>query len=85
MLHQSYTYQILNIRTDLDKHFVDLLEIETALLEIDKLRLCQEYKYRFLAVRYRFLAVRHRFVAGWTRFPAGRSRFQAGRSRFFDY
>ena len=78
MLHQSYTYQILNIRTDLDKHFVDLLEIETALLEIDKLRLCQEYKYRFLAVRYRF-------VAGWTRFPAGRSRFQAGRSRFFDY
>ena len=78
MLHQSYTYQILNIRTDLDKHFDDLLKIEIALLEFDNLRLCQEYKYRFLAVRYRF-------VAGWTRFPAGRSRFQAGRSRFFDY
>ena len=31
MLHQSYTNQIF-IRTDLDKHFDDLLKIETALL-----------------------------------------------------
>ena len=68
----AWSRAAVGLCTALSATFSDLLEIETALPEIESHTLPQSL---FLAGPSRLLAGRFRFQAGMSRFPAGRKYF----------